>query len=153
MPNVGIIDTVSSPPLAALQPVLDLNGPYAAGDYTLPNFRTDGAFLLPGGTYDIGGVFGVIVEITRIPPAAGLTFGWNDTSFPIASGDYYYDRMVQLCLLHTLPITGATIITERHEVHLVQELFLWPVLIGSAAQIGLHVNPGFACDLFFMCLL
>jgi hypothetical protein len=153
MVTIGIIDSLSAPPFASLQPVLDLNGPYGPGDYTLPSFRTDGAFLLPAGTYDVGGVYGLMVEVTSIPPAAGLNFGWNDASFPIASGDYYLDRMVQVCLLHALPITGATIITERHEVHLVQELFLWSTLIGSAAQIGLHVNPGFSCDLFFMCVL
>jgi hypothetical protein len=151
--TTGIIDTLSTVPLVSLQQVLDLNGPYGPGDYTLSDFRTDGAFLLPAGTYSISGVYGVLLEITRIPVQAGITFGWNDPTFPIASGDWYADRMAQVCLLRTFPITGATVITDVYNVHLVQQLFLWPALVGPAAKIGLHVNPNFECDLYFMCVL
>jgi hypothetical protein len=150
---VGIIDALTSPPFASLNQVLDTNGPYTAGDYTLTNFTTGGAFLLPAGTYDLGGTFGVLVEVTAIPVKTGLTIGWNDGSEPIISGDEYEQRMVQICLIRTLPISGAHVITEVHDQYLVSQLYLWPVLLGSATRLGLHVNPGFECDLFFMCVL
>jgi hypothetical protein len=149
----GIIDALTSPPFASLQQVLDTNGPYVAGDYTLTSFTTGGAFLLPAGTYDLGGTFGVFAEVTAIPAEAGLTFGWNDATEPIISGDRYEDRMLQLCLIRTLPISGAHVITEVHDQFIVAQLYLWPVLLGSATRLGLHVNPGYECDLFFMCVL
>jgi len=151
--STGIIDELSTPPFASLQQVLDTGGPYAAGDHTLVHFTTGGAFLLPAGTYDIGGTYGVIVQVASIPARAGLTIGWNDGAEPIISGDEYEDRMVQLCLVRTLPLTGAHVITEVHNQYLVSQLYLWPVLLGSATRIGLHVNPGFSCDLFYLCVL
>jgi len=152
--STGIIDLLSTPPFASLQQVLDTNGPYGPGDYTLSSFTTTGGFLLPAGTYDLGaGVYGVLVQVTSVPSTTGLNFGWNDATFPTASGDEYLDRMVQVCLLHQLPITGAYVITDVRDIHLVQELLLWPFLLGSTAKLGVHVNPGFECDLFFMVIV
>lgn len=154
MPSVtSVIDTVTTPPLASLQQVLDTNGPYAAGDHTLQQFHTNGAFLLPAGDYDIGGTYGVIVQASAFPLAAGRLLGWNDATYPTISGDSYRDRIAQICLLHQLPITGAWIISETFDVHLPSQLFLWPVYIGSGGRIGLHVFPNFAVELFYMCVL
>lgn len=154
MPTVtDIIDTVASPPLASLQQVLDTSGPYAAGDHTLTNFVTNGAFLLPAGTYQVNGTYGVIVQASTFPSQAGRTLGWNDAAFPTISGDNYHDRIAQVCLLHTLPITGATIITDTFDAHFTSQLFLWQPLIGAGTRIGLHVFPNWAVELFYMCVL
>lgn len=151
--TTDIIDTVATPPLAALQQVLDTNGPYAAGDYTLSQFHTNGAFLLPAGNYDVGGTYGVIVQASTFPLAAGRILGWNDVTFPTISGDTYIDRIAQVCLLHQLPITGAYVISETFDVHLASQFFLWPAYIGAGTKIGLHVFPNYAVELFYMCVL
>lgn len=151
--SVGVIDTVTTPPFASLQQVLDTGGPYGAGSRTLGTFHTGGAFLLPAGTYDVSGTYGVIVQASTFPARAGRLLGWNDAAFPTISGDTYQDRIAQVCLLHTLPITGATVITETFDIYLPQQLNLWPVYLGAGTKLGLHVFPGFAVDLFYMCVL
>lgn len=149
----SVIDTVTTPPLASLQQVLDTNGPYAAGDHTLTSFHTNGAFLLPAGDYDIGGTYGVIVQASTFPSGAGRLLGWNDAAYPTISGDTYNDRIAQVCLLHQLPITGAWMISQTFDIFLPSQLELWPVYIGSGGRIGLHVFPHFAIELFYMCVL
>lgn len=151
--STSIIDTVATPPLAALQQVLDTNGPYAGGNHTLDHFTTNGAFLLPAGSYDIGGTYGVLAQASTFPLSAGRLLGWNDATYPTISGDQYFDRIAQICLLHQLPITGAWIISQTYDLFLPSQLFLWPVYIGSGGRIGLHVFPHFAVELFFMCVL
>lgn len=151
--TVDIIDALSAPPLASLQQVLDTGGPYGPGDHTLTQFTTTGGFLLPAGTYGVSGTYGVIVTVNGlIPPHAGFSIGWNDVLF-LASGDVYEDRIAQVCLLHTLPITGASVITEMVDINLVTQLVTWPLLIGTPATIGLHVEPNWHVDLFYMCVL
>ena len=156
MPTVtDIIDAISTPPLASLQQVRDTNGPFAAGHYRLSDFHTDGAFLLPAGTYSVSGTYGVIAQVTgTVPPAAGFQKGWVDPLGVIFdSGEVYHDLIGQVCLLHFLPITGAGIITEQHDLHQLGETFLWPALIGSAASVGLYVAPNWQIDLYYLCVL
>jgi|SRR5215467_5254187 len=151
--SVDVIDTVATPPFASLQQVLDTNGPFGSGDHTISQFHTNGAFLLPTGNYDVGGTYGVIVQASTFPSSAGRIFGWNDGAFPTISGDEYLDRIAQVCLLHILPITGAYVISATFDVHLPSQLLTWPLLLGSTAKIGLHVFPGFAVEMFYMCVL
>lgn len=151
--TVGIIDTVTTPPFATLQQVLDTGGPYSGGDHTLATFATNGAFLLPAGVYDVSGTYGLIVQASAFPARAGRTLGWNDAAFPTISGDTYQDRIAQVCLLRTLPITGATVITETFDITLPQQTQLWPVYIGAGIKLGLHVFPGFSVELFYLCVL
>lgn len=156
MPTItDIIDTISSPPLAALQQVLDTGGPYGAGNYKLANFTTGGAFLLPAGTYSVSGTYGVIAQVHgAIPVAAGFYKGWVDPAGVVfASGERFNDMICQLNLLHFLPISGAGIITETHDIHHLQETFLWPALLGSAANVGLYVAPNWSVDLYYLCVL
>lgn len=156
MPVVtDIIDTVTSPPLATLQQVRDTNGPYAPGHYKFDHFHTDGAFLLPAGDYSISGTYGAIVQVAgAIPPDVGILNGWVDPAGVIfASGERYLSLIGQLVLLHFLPITGAGIITESHDIQHLQETFLWPALLGSAANIGLYVAPNWHLDVFYLCVL
>ena len=149
----AIIDAVASPPLAALQQVLDTTGPYGPGSHTLTNFTTNGAFLLPAGTYSISGTYGCLVEINgTVPPAAGFKKGWVDGAI-FASGEMFYDSICQFNLLHILPVTGATIITEMHDCHFNSQVFLWPALLGSAAKVGLYVYPNWHVDLYYLCSL
>lgn len=151
--TVDIIDAVTSPPLTTLQQVLDTNGPYGPGSHTLTDFHTDGAFLLPAGTYSVSGTYGCIVQVNGIvPPAAGFTIGWNDVSI-LASGDVYEDRIAQFCLLHTLPITGAKVIYQVQDINLISQTVYFPVLVGSAATIGLYVQPNWHVDLYYLCVL
>lgn len=151
--STSVIDTIATPPLAALQQVLDTNGPFAAGDHTLTQFHTSGAFLLPAGNYDLGGTYGVIVQASTFPLKAGRQLGWNDAAYPTISGDVYHDRIAQVCLLHQLPITGAWIISQTYDIYLPSQLCLWPVYIGSGGRVGLHVFPNFAVECFWMCVL
>jgi hypothetical protein len=151
--TTSIIETVTTPPLASLQQVLDTAGPYAGGDHTLSDFTTNGAFLLPAGTYGVGGTYGLIVQASTFPAAAGRTLGWNDATFPTISGDNYHDRIAQVCLLHQLPITAAYVISETFDVFLPSQMMLWPVYIGAGTKIGLHVFPNWAVELFYMCVL
>jgi hypothetical protein len=151
--SVGIIDTVTTPPLAALQQVLDTNGPFSAGDHTFDHFHTNGAFLLPSGDYGISGVYGCIVQASTFPVTAGRVLGWNDASYAVVSGDEYRDRIAQVVLLHQLPISGAWVITETADIHLPSQLVMWPVYVGTPARLGLHVFPNFAVDMFYMCVL
>jgi hypothetical protein len=154
MPSItDIISTVATPPLASLQQVLDTNGPFVAGDHTISQFHTDGAFLLPAGNYDVSGTYGCIVQASSFPASAGRVLGWNDVTFPTISGDEYLDRIAQVCLLHQLPITGAFVITNTYDIHFPSQLQLWPPLIGSGSKVGLHVFPNFAVEIFWMCVL
>lgn len=152
MTQTGIIDTITTPPLASLQQVLDTNGPFT-GDHTFTQFHTDGAFLLPAGNYDVSGTYGVIVQASTFSPAGGRILGWNDASFPTISGDEYIDRIAQVVLLHQLPITGAFVITQTFDVHLASQTMLWPVYLGSGSKVGLHVFPNYAVEMFYLCVL
>jgi hypothetical protein len=154
MPTItDIIDTVATPPLAALQQVLDTNGPFGPGDYKFDHFHTDGAFLLPAGNYSVSTTYGVIAVARGVfPPAAGFSVGWVDPGGLVqSSGEVYHDLLGQVALLHFLPITGMGIITELHDLHRTIEAFLWPALIGSAANVGLYVAPNWSFDMFYLC--
>lgn len=150
----GIVDVLSTPPLSLLQQVLDTGGPYAAGDHTLTTFTTGGAFLLPAGTYDVGGTYGIMVVVNgAIPVHWGYTIGWDGGVGPVFDGFVYENRIAQVNLQRQLPISGAWATTEIFDTHAIAALFLWPVVIGSAARIGLHVQVGIAVDVFYMCVL
>lgn len=155
MPSpTDIIDQLATPPLVALQQVLDTGGPYSGGDHVLDNFTTSGAFLLPAGTYSVNGVYGVVVRTTTIPSHAGVGKGFNG----IVGGqdqdmDNYLDRIAQVCLFKSFPVTGAIYAIQTFDVHYATQLFLWPGLIGGPNHIGLHVFPNFAVDLYYMCVL
>lgn len=152
MPSVtSVIDTVLTPPLAALQQVLDTNGPFGAGDYAISSFHTDGAFLLPAGDYDVGGTYGVLVVGTILP---GKLIGFNGiVGGQDKSEDYFFDRIAQVVTYHQLPITGYYAPLQRFDVHYVNDVFLWSAYIGSGEIVGLHVFPNMQVDLYWLCVL
>jgi len=154
MPTVtDIIDSITTPPLAALQQVRDTNGPFGPGNYKFDHFHTDGAFILPAGNYSLSTTYGVICQVSgSIPARAGFKKGWVDPLGVIfASGEIYQDLIAQVVLLHFLPVTGAGMITEQHDIHQLQESFLWPALLGSAANVGLYVAPNWNVEMFYLC--
>ena len=154
MPSpTDIIQSITSPPFASLQQVLDTAGPYGPGDHTLTQFTTNGAFLLPAGTYDVGGTYGVIVRVNgTIPPAEGFKIGWSDPS-SIYVENSYYNPIVQVVQQHLLPITSAYVTTTIQWVNQLESWIPWNVLLGSGARVGLHVEPNWHVDLFYMCVL
>lgn len=154
MPSVtDIIDSITSPPFAALQQVLDTNGPYGAGDHTLTQFNTNGAFLLPAGTYDVGGTYGVIVRVSgAIPPKEGFKIGWSDPLSIYVENQYTFP-ICQVVQQHQLPITSAYVTTTLEWVYRLEQWIPWNVLLGSGARVGLHVEPNWSVDLFYLCVL
>jgi len=154
MPTItSLIDEAISPPFATLNPVLDSNGPYATGNYNIDSFTTTGAFLLPAGTYDIGGTYGVLVRVATVAPAVGVRTGWADATGVASGGDEWQRRICQLVLLHWLPIPSLWIPTMVQDLNMFDTLVAWPVLLGSGSRLGLHVDPGWSVELFFMCVL
>lgn len=148
----GIVDIVTTPPLAALQQVRDTNGPYGAGVHTLTNFHTDGAFLLPAGTYDIGGTYGLLSRISgAIPIEWGTADGWTD--FASQDEAYFFNRIAQVVVQRQLPITGAWVTTEKFDMHYLQQMVLWPLFVGGGTRVGLYVAPDIAVDVFYFCYL
>jgi len=155
MPNInaGAVDALTFPPLGLLNPVLDANGPYASGSHTLTSFTTNGAFLLPAGTYQIHGTYGVLVQPNgAIPVTWGIDYGY-DSGGPIgAEGNRYFNRFAQLVAMHQF-FSGAFATTEIFEAHRLAETFFWPFRLIGGDQLGLHVTPGVSVDLYFLCIL
>jgi hypothetical protein len=156
MPSTtDIIQLLNAPPISALQQVLDLNGPFAAGDHTITAFLTNGAFLLPAGTYPVVGTYGVVVRASTIPIRAGHLIGFNG----IVGGqdqacDTYYDVFAQVVQFRTFPITGAIYPITFFNITHATTFLSWAAFSGSSPDyVGLHVAPGWAVELYWMCVL
>lgn len=154
MPTVtGVIDALAFPPLGALLPVLDTNGPYAAGDHSLTTFATAGAGALPAGTYQVHGTYGVIVVPNgAIPATWGHTVGFDGGGALGNEGDVYENRFCQLVPEHQV-LSGFYLPLELHDVFTVPDYLLWPFRLVGGDLLGVHVSPGVSVDLFFLCLL
>jgi len=154
MPSaVDIIDTVTSPPFSTLQHVRDTGGPYGAGNHTLSSFTTDGAFLLPAGTYDVGGTYGVIVRVDgTIPVKEGFKIGWSDP-LSVYDESVWQHPICQVIQQHFLPLTSTYVTTTLEWCNRLETYIQWQVLLGSGARVGLHVEPNWSVDLFYMCVL
>lgn len=157
MPGVlptGIAQTIAQPPISATRPILDEAGPYGTGDHNLTTFLTTTAHgLLPAGTWPIGGTYGVIVVPNgAIPTSWGVRIGY-DSGGALGQEGYQYDnRFAQLVLLHAA-IGGFLVpVIYRDCLHL-QEYVAWDLVILAGDQLGVHVSPGVAVDLYYMCLL
>lgn len=151
--TTNIIDVISTPPLASLQQVLDTGGPYGPGSHTLTTFSTNGAFLLPAGSYAVSGTYGVIAVVNgTIPPAAGFQIGWHDP-LAISDASYYYDAIGQVLVQHQLPITGAWVTAQLEWLHELQTFFYWTLSIGTPGRVGLYVAPNWHIDLYYLCVL
>lgn len=150
---VGVIDSIAFPPLGLLNPVLDTGGPYGAGDHTLSTFTTSGAFLLPAGTYQVHGTYGVIVVPNgAIPASWGYSIGYDSGGALGGEGFIYHNRFCQVVPMHQV-LSGFYLPLELHDVHTVPSYLLWPFRLIGGDLLGLHVSPGVAVDLFYLCVL
>lgn len=154
MPDLtGIIDSLSTPPLGLLQPVLDVGGPYATGDYTLSTFQSLGAPLLTNGTHNVHDTFGVITRPNgAIPLAWGYSIGYDSHGANGFEGYVYYNRFCQLVPQHEL-LSGFFLPLQVYDVHRITDYMLWPMRLLGSDRLGLHVSPGVSMDLFYLCLL
>lgn len=154
MPDVAsIIDTLATPPLGALNPVLDTSGPYAFGDHTLTTFTTTGSMLLPAGTYQVHGTYGVIVVPNgAIPTAWGYRTGYDSGGALGGEGHTYYNRFCQVVPQHQLA-SGLYLPLDLLDVHSIPWYTLWPFRLVGGDRLGLHVEPAIAVDLYYLCVL
>jgi hypothetical protein len=150
-----VIDNVTAPPFATLQQVLDTHGPYGAGSHNLLTFTTNGAFLLPAGTYQVNGTYGVIVAVHgAIPHQAGFSIGYNDPGGIILySGDVYEQRIAQVNVLRNSALAPAWVATEVEDISQILQLVQYAPYLGAGMQIALHVEPNWSVDLFYQCVL
>lgn len=148
----GVVDSLAFPPLGSLNPVLDTSGPYAFGDYNLTTFTTTGAFLLPAGTYQVHGTYGVIVVPATIPAAWGQSIGYDSGSAIGNEGNVYENRFCQLVPQHQL-LSGFWASLDYIDVRQVGLMSLWPFRLVGGDRLGLHVEPGTAVDLYYLCVL
>lgn len=149
----GVIDLLAFPPVGSLNPVLDTDGPYAAGDWQLTQFSTTGAFILPAGSYQIHGTYGVIVQpVGAIPPTWGYSLGFDSGGAIGAEGWRYYNRFAQLVVQHQV-LGGYYATVDSVEIHTLSQLIIWPFRLIGGDQLGLNVSPGITVDLYYLCLL
>jgi len=147
----GVIDQFLHPPLGLLNPVLDEAGPYGPGTSTRNTFTTSGAFLLPAGTYNVSGTYGVIATVNGpIPVTAGFDDGWDDAGYSVITGTRYYDRFAQINVIHQL-LSGAPVITQQFDLDTITKFVLFDVALPAA--IGIWCNPFMSIDLFYLCIL
>lgn len=147
----GVIDQFLHPPLGLLNPVLDDSGPYGPGTSTRSTFSTAGAFLLPAGTYNVSGTYGIIAVVNgAIPATFGFESGWDDVAYPLTSGIRYAERFAQINVIHTL-LSGVAVITQTVDVHQLSQMLIFDVAL--PAVIGIWVNPAMAIDLYYLCIL
>lgn len=151
--TTGLIDALAFPPLGSLNPVLDDGGPYATGDYSLSTFTTGGAFLLPAGTYQVHGTYGVItVPSGAIPAAWGYEIGFDSGGALGNEGWRFFNRFCQLVPMHQL-FSGFLLPLDRHDCNFAVDYLLWPFRLIGGDVLGLHVEPGVAVDLYYLCVL
>jgi hypothetical protein len=140
MPNIGIIDFATSPPIGILVPLLDGNGPYTSGIHTLTSWDDSGT------TRSVSDTYGVQINFNgSIPPKLGLVPGYDDGGLIVA--DTFDLRLVQLVVMHQF-LTGPWTITQIEGIHTLPLTLRWQEALPG--KIGLYVLPGIAVDLFFL---
>lgn len=151
---VGVSSLILSPPIALLTPVLDEDGPFAAGDHTLTDFLTTVSHgLLPAGRWGIGGTYGVLVQPNgAIPATWGYTQGYDSGGAIGIEGWFYFNRFAQVVVMHQ-SLSGAFITVQVQEAHQIQSYIPTAFIPLGGDRIGLNVSPDIAVDLYFLCLL
>lgn len=151
--NVSVIDNVSSPPLGLLRPVLDTSGPYGAGAHERATFTTDGTWVLPAGTHDVTGTYGVVVVVNgAIPATWGYEIGFGSGGALGDEGWRYDNRICQVVPLHQL-FTGVFIALDYVDVHYIPQAIFWPFRLVGSDRLGLYVSPSIMVDLYYLCIL
>lgn len=141
------------PPLGAMVPALDADGPYTEGDYTKQTWRTAGGTMAPAGTYNVSATYGVVVNLrTAPPPTWGYDIGWSSHPVLDYSGYTFHNRIAQIVLQRQL-LTGLLINVAETHVHQYMQPTLWDLDVVGVLRFGLHVEPGLEVDLYWLCLL
>ena len=140
MVSIGIIDTITHLPLGALQPRLDGNGPYGAGNHALTTWDDSGT------TRNVSDTFGVVVQISgSIAPELGRFLGFDDGGIVVL--DVYRQPITQLAALHQL-FGGAWVASQVEYVLYAPQLFRW--VESLPGKIGLYVGPTWSVDLYYL---
>ena len=140
MPNIGIIDVINNLPIGILTPVLDTDGPYAAGNHSITTWHA-GAVL-----HNVGDTFGVIVQINgAIAPHLGRQIGYDDGV--AVNLDLYETRITQVAVLHQM-LGGAWVATQAADIVYAPNLIRW--VEASPGKLGLYVSPTWSVDLYFL---
>jgi hypothetical protein len=138
--SIGIIDVINELPIGALQPLLDGNGPYAAGNHVLTTWL-DGAT-----TRNVNDTFGVVVQVNgAIAPQLGRQIGFDDGG--TVNLDRFDMRLCQFAALHQM-FGGAWIATQVADVFWAPTLFRWVEALPG--RVGLYVSPTWAVDLYYL---
>jgi hypothetical protein len=149
----SIVDVIASPSIGLLNPVLDTSGPFGAGSHVFTTFTTGGAMLLPAGTYQVHGTYGVIVVPNgAIPVTWGHTTQFDGGGPLDPVGDRYDNALCQVVPEHQI-LSGFYLPIDRVEVHYVPEVIFWPFRLVGGDQLGLWVSPDITVDLFYLCVL
>jgi len=148
----ALIDTVASPEIGLLRPILDTGGPYYAGSWTFDTFTTAGAGFLPAGTYPVYRTFGVLVQVNgSIPAGWGYSKGLDSGMALGFEGDWYYNRFCQVVPFREL-LSGVLWPLEVNDIHRAADIVRWPFRLVGSSRIGLHVSPGIEIDLYYLCI-
>ena len=139
-PSTSIIQQFLHPPVGVLTSLLDGNGPYS-GIVTLTNWDDAGT---PRSVTDS---YGVLTQVTVIPPELGFSNGWVHLSDPV-TGEEYEKRLVQIVVQHQLLLGGAFVTTQLLDSHMLSDMVLWEEAFPG--RIGLYVLPGVSVDLYFL---
>jgi hypothetical protein len=140
MPNIGIIDFATSPPVGILTPRLDHNGPFGPGNHMFTSWDDNGT------SRNVSDTYGVIVQFNgAIPPKLGLVPGFDDGGLIVA--DEFDMRLVQLVAMHQL-LTGPWAITQLDDLHVLPFMLRWAEALPG--RVGIYVLPGIAVDLFYL---
>lgn len=149
---VPIIDTVLSPPIGLLRPVLDEDGPYGFGSHTLTTFTSTAGVLVGDPTHNVYGTFGVIVQLQgAIPPPWGYTIGYDSGGAIGAEGFEYIPRFAQAVPQHQL-LTGFWQALDVVDIVRLEQMLLWPFRLVGGDRLGLYVMPAITVDLYYLCL-
>ncbi len=141
MPSVvGIIDQISSLPIGVLQPVLNADGPFAAGNHIISTWH-DGATLR-----NVSDSFGVILQVNgAIAPQLGRTIGFDDGG--VVNLDEFELRIVQAAAVHQM-FGGSWVATQVADVSYLPYLMRWAEAVPG--KLGLYIAPTWHIDTYFL---
>jgi hypothetical protein len=132
---VGVIEQFLHPPLGALGPSLDTNGPYS-GNVTITAF---------GGGIATSDTFGVAVIVNgSIPVNLGYNEGWTDPG-TLFVGQQYEMMLFQIVVQHQL-FGGAWVSDQMLNSYFTANFMLWDSALPG--RLGIWTLPGIAVDLY-----
>jgi len=136
----GLIDFALAPPLGVMNPHLDGNGPYGAGNHTLTTWLNSGVLS------SVANTFGLVMNFNgAIPSKLGLTIGYTDGALIVT--DEYEMRLVQLVVQHQL-LGGTWVVSQIEDIFVLPLTIRWTEALPG--RVGLYIAPGIHVDLFYL---